>query len=625
MVTRVTTAQRFAVALRAIQNTQTRVQDIQEEIVTGKRVSQASDDPGSFSKILDLRRILSDSNQFTRNIQRSTAFSNITDETLQSIRNLILQARGIGLEQAGAPADELTRAGAAVQVAKIRESILQLANTQVGGRYIFSGTEITTKAYNDTGEFQGNQGELKINVGIEDSSPINIVGSSFLTTDLNPDLYVTSSNMKSTAAVTDEFIIDASNQGLVVQEQPSGTKTTVTLATATYTGDALATEAELKINNNIKVVTASNNTIKILEDGGTVSDTITIAAGVKAGGGVGGVADLLQNAINASVTLKGSTAAGGAGYTVTYTAATDKFTIETAEGTVASVGIDTTSGTDLAKLMGFTQAATFTSKSVTSDEALTGTNVTYDEATDRFTISRSGADAPKFQVLSVGTDAASTAANLFGFTSDSLESTTATSATATAFNIITGTNDTFSVQVDGGTNTAITIGAGVFTGEALATKIELAVNNSVKEVTASNNTIKIFEDGGARSDTFTVTTGTRTGSQIASDLQTAINNSTLLKGSPDFNLPDGPAGTGYTVSYSAANDKFTITAGSPAVSTGVDVSTGNDLAALMGFTAASPFAASVTSDTAITGAKVDYDASFKDSFTVISPTTGASS
>ena len=45
----------------------------------------------------------------------------------------------------------------------------------------------------------------------------------------------------------------------------------------------------------------------------------------------------------------------------------------------------------------------------------------------------------------------------------------------------------------------------------------------------------------------------------------------------------------------------------------------------MGYTVKSPFGASVTSDTNITGAKVDYDASFKDSFTVTSPTLGTNS
>ena len=47
MVTRVTTAQRFNIALRAIQRTQSRVQDVQTDIVTGKRIQRPSDDPAA--------------------------------------------------------------------------------------------------------------------------------------------------------------------------------------------------------------------------------------------------------------------------------------------------------------------------------------------------------------------------------------------------------------------------------------------------------------------------------------------------------------------------------------------------------------------------------------------------
>ena len=855
MVSRVTTAQRFNVARRTIQTTQSRVQEIQESIVTGKRVIKPSDDPGSFSKILSLRRIINDGNQFRKNIQRSTAFANVTDQSLQDIRNLLVQARGLGIQETGAPGDSVTRANAAVQIDRIRESILQIANTQVGNRFIFSGSKIFSKAYNEDGVFQGDNGKLNINVGLNNASPINISGSSFLSTDLDPDLYQTSALTKGTDVVTEEFIIQAGvNDVLRIKDINPALTTSITLGASTSTGAALATELELKINNTIKVVEASNNKLTIFEDSGKVKDTITLTAGVKTAVGLAGE---VATALNASATLQGaaSTAvittgvnnlvrvdfdgngtgdatldlvgggvvsgaastptqiaaqlqaqlntdpgggnsdaytvafdnatrkytitagAGNAdtmrilwddaittaeadlgftgtttlapsgtatsssntiGYSVEYDAATDKFTVATSQAAAKSVGVDVSAtGGGLEKLMGFTTESDFLSLSDQSDLALTGTNVTYDKDTDRFTISRAGGASPEFQVLSAATDGLSTAANTLGFTVDSLQARTASSATATAFNVFTGTNDTFSVAVDGGTNTAITIGAGNFTGATLAAKIELAVNNKVKQVTATNNTITIQEDGAARTETFTLGAGTKTGAALASELSTLVNASVTLKGAAstavittgvnnlvrvDFDGngtgdatldlvgggvvsgaastptqiaaqlqaqlntdPGGgnsdaytvafdnatrkytitagagnadtmrilwddaittaeadlgftgtttlaPSGTatsssntiGYGVEYDAATDKFTINSKSPAVSVGVDVSK-TDLGSLMGFTKTSPFSTSVTSDTNITGAKVDYNTSFKDSFNITSPTVGSSS
>ncbi len=501
MVTRVTTAQRFSFALRAIQRTQYRIQQVQEQIATGKRIQRPSDDPSSFAKVLNIRRLIGDSNQFRRNIDTSQALINITDITMQRIRDMVLQARIIGVSQAGAPSDSATRAASAIQVARLRESIIEFANTQVGQRYIFSGTRIFSKAYSTGGDYQGDQGKLDINVAINNSDPINVVGSDFLTSDLDPNLYITSGLAKSSTAVLDEFVVDGTNNVVVFKEQPSGTSVQVTVANNTYTGAALATELQAKMN----------------------------ASGL--------------------------------------------------DGTYA---------------------------------------VAYDAAADSFSVTLTAGTPTGFQVLSVGTDAASTGAAVFGFAADSTVNTISTSDTKVAFNVITGVNDTFSIKVDGGTDTTITVAAGQYTSDELATQMELKINNNVKEVTTANRTIKIFEDGGVRSETFTLTAGTKSGAVLRGELETALNASTILSGST------AAGGAGYVVTYNVAADKFTIATAAPAVSVGVEVGN-NDLAALMGFTAKSPFGASIQSDTNITGAKVDYTTSFKDRFTITSATSGKNS
>src|SRR3990172_3936505 len=128
MVARVTTSQRFSVALRNIQASLARTQQVQEQVVTGKQILRPSDDPA-------------------------------------------------------------TRAATAAQVARIRESILELGNTQVGGRYIFAGTAVNPRAFTPDGIYRGNGESLKINLGIATPSTLNVTGSEFLTTGLSPDLY----------------------------------------------------------------------------------------------------------------------------------------------------------------------------------------------------------------------------------------------------------------------------------------------------------------------------------------------------------------------------------------------------------------------------------------------------
>ncbi|MBI2132275.1 MAG: hypothetical protein HYT99_05605, partial [Candidatus Tectomicrobia bacterium] len=475
----------------------------------GKRILRPSDDPAGFSKVTSLRALLQDSLQVRKNIDASKGPLNVADQTMASITSLVQEARTLAVGQAGAPADAATRAATATQVARIRESILELANTQVGGRHIFAGTAVTTRPFGADGAYLGNGENLKINLGIATPIALNVVGSEFLTTDLDPDLFQTASHVKSTTPLTDRFTINASNNVLVIQEFPSGTSFNVALNAGTYTGDQLAAELQSQLTNFTPV-------------GGTYA-------------------------------------------------------------------------------------------------------VTYDESTDRFRIQVTGGLASEFRVISAGTNPASTAAAVFGFNADSAQKSEAVSGTETAFNVIAGVNDSFSIQVDGGTSTAVTVDAGVYTAQTLASQIQLRVNNNVKRVTASNNTIRILEDGGVRSATLTVPAGTKTGATLAADLQAALNASTVLKGSTAAT----PPGPGYVVTYTAGADKFTITTATPGTpppaNLAVDVSSPDGLAALMGFTVPVPFASTVTSDKNITGAKVDYGVSFKDTFTITSPTVGAGS
>lgn len=891
MVTRVTAAQRFSVALRNILTSLDRVQGVQEQIVTGKRILRPSDDPAGFSKVASLRALLQDSLQVRKNIDTSKGPLNVTDQTLGSIRSLVQEARTLAIGQAGAPADATTRAATAAQVARIRDSIIELANTQVGGRYIFAGTAVTTRPFASDGSYLGNDGALKINLGIANPSTLNVTGTEFLTTDLNPDLFRVSAFSKGTAPVSDRYRIDTagadSNNAIVVKSSPSGTVVPVTFAadmsapttvgavaaldgavaglpsedyayvvsavdstgesihsaaagpvtvtnpatnavdftfnrvpgvvsyrvyrlnsaqfnaagaaglqgtdfevvdsligtvfddgvgpsftfrdtnqpqqagqralavsnaSRTFSGAQLASLVQLRVNNSLKEVTNSTRTIRIVESNGLRSADITVGTGLKTGLAL---ASELQTAINSpqGATLAGSTAGGGAGYTVAYDPFTDKFTI-TAGAPVTEMEVDTAQG-GLAGLMGFTVSGA-AAASVTSDTAATGVKVTYDTAKDIFTFRASGTAPDKIQVLSTATNALSTAAGILGFTVDSAQTAEVSSNVKTAFNILSGQNDTFSVQVDGGTNTSITAlasmaapasglvtaelnspsgtltvgrqyayavsavdvtgesihsapvtrtvtagnnainfsfnrvpgavsyriyrlddteyaatgaaglegtdfeqqdsligtvndlgnagpasytlldtgqaqqagqralgtatGKKVFTGEELAGILELRVNNEVKRVAAGATSIRILEDGGVRSATVSITAGTKSGFSLATELQAAVNASTALTGSTSA----VPPGAGYTVTYDAVTDKFSIQVGSPGANVGVDIAQGG-LAALMGFQVASPFAPSATSDATRTGAKVDFNGSFKDAFTVSSPTLGAAS
>lgn len=248
MVQRITTKLRFDIALGHILRVTKRLQDVQETIVSGKVINRPSDNPADTARILSFRRVIENAEQFQRNITHAHSFLNITDATLGKIHELISQARTVALGQVGPPADSDTRQAAATQLEHIISSIINLANTEVSGRYIFSGKKIDTPALTPEGIYQGDDGDIEVAIGQGLTSRVNIVGSRFLVPDLNPSLFQAPGYTRSTDTVEDRFIVRGGvNDTLSVVETGGGTDT-VTLSAGTYNGQGLAQELETKLN-----------------------------------------------------------------------------------------------------------------------------------------------------------------------------------------------------------------------------------------------------------------------------------------------------------------------------------------------------------------------------------------
>lgn len=59
----------------------------------------------------------------------------------------------------------------------IRDHMLSIANTSIGGQYIFSGTDVTTKPFDPSGKYHGNNAHLEALLGSNNLMPYNITGS----------------------------------------------------------------------------------------------------------------------------------------------------------------------------------------------------------------------------------------------------------------------------------------------------------------------------------------------------------------------------------------------------------------------------------------------------------------
>ncbi|MCD6225325.1 MAG: flagellar hook-associated protein FlgL, partial [Deltaproteobacteria bacterium] len=161
-----------------------RLLNAQVKVATEKRINKPSDDPAGMGKVLDYRKRLASIDQYQSNIAKGKTRIQMAETTLDMVSNLLTDAKNIAMDQSTGSVESSDRAIAAEQIASIREQVLQLANTRLGGEYIFAGHETSKPAFLGSGDYDGDLGEKKIIIDENTEVKINLTGEDiFPTTD----------------------------------------------------------------------------------------------------------------------------------------------------------------------------------------------------------------------------------------------------------------------------------------------------------------------------------------------------------------------------------------------------------------------------------------------------------
>jgi flagellar hook-associated protein 3 FlgL len=124
-----------------------RMQHAQREVASGKRLAAASDDPDSVSTLLEARASLARLEQTQKNLGRVKTEVDGAESSLQGAVRLFDRVRTLGMTGASGIQTAETREGLAREIGSILDRMVGLANTEIDGRYIFSGNNDRSAAY----------------------------------------------------------------------------------------------------------------------------------------------------------------------------------------------------------------------------------------------------------------------------------------------------------------------------------------------------------------------------------------------------------------------------------------------------------------------------------------------
>jgi flagellar hook-associated protein 3 FlgL len=156
-------------------------------VSTGKRIVNLSDDPVGLVHSLEIKSTLASIDQVGRNIDLGKSWLVAAEGALGNVQNLISDTKALCVEMASATKSSADRQTAAEIVQNSLNEIITLANSQVGGRYIFAGTETDTLPFEQDGSYNGNDNPFAIKTASNSATRIGSDGEAIFG-DLLSDL-----------------------------------------------------------------------------------------------------------------------------------------------------------------------------------------------------------------------------------------------------------------------------------------------------------------------------------------------------------------------------------------------------------------------------------------------------
>lgn len=175
-----------------------------QQLSTGKRLQRPADDPIAVARSLQLHTSVAETEQFLRNVSSATSWMEATDSAMADVNAVLQRAKEIAVAAANGTLVDESLGAQADEVDKLIEHVVQVANSDYAGRYIFGGFQTAKQPFTTTlgapppgdiqpvsGQmitavtYQGDAGTIAYEVGSGIKAAVNVPGDAVFGQVLN--------------------------------------------------------------------------------------------------------------------------------------------------------------------------------------------------------------------------------------------------------------------------------------------------------------------------------------------------------------------------------------------------------------------------------------------------------
>jgi flagellar hook-associated protein 3 FlgL len=215
--------------LRHLSQSFERMEKYQNQLSTGKKISRPSDDPVVAMKGIEYRSNLTHIEQYSRNISEAYNWMESSDSALDKATQALQRLRELVVQASNDTYEVSQRQSIAKEIRELKEHLASIANTKIGNKYIFNGSDTTTPPVDlGGGIYPTNSDSVDIEVfdGVRmrvNIDPTNVFSAALFTdiSNLEADL-----NGGATGSVIGNYIdvIDGHIQNVVAERAELGAR-----------------------------------------------------------------------------------------------------------------------------------------------------------------------------------------------------------------------------------------------------------------------------------------------------------------------------------------------------------------------------------------------------------------
>ena len=293
---RISTSQKYQMAVQAMLTQQARLSKTQNQVATGKRVQTPSDDPVAAVQINNLTQAQSANQQFGKNNSIATTRLQLEEQALNDTTTVTQRVRELIVQANTATLNTSDRQSIATELKSRKDELLAIANRKdSNGEYLFGGLSGGTQPFvagaNGSVNYVGDAGSRSVQVdaslSVQDGDPGNRLfmdiqaGNGTFTatataTNTGSGVLDAGTVVNASQWVAGNYTVKFGAAGAWSATDSGGTQ----VGSGTYTGAAGSTISFLGIQVGISGSPAANDTLTIAPSGtqdvfSTISSAVT--------------------------------------------------------------------------------------------------------------------------------------------------------------------------------------------------------------------------------------------------------------------------------------------------------------------------------------------------------------